>query len=209
MRRLLLDSLAMPSDRAAPVDETAIRACAASGDFDGATTRAIRGYGAEIYGFLVSLARDEARASDAFSFFAENLWRSLRTFEWKCSLRAWCYRLARNALSDVRRRARGDDVALTAVSEIAEAVRSETAAYLKTDAKTELQRLRATLPPDDEQLLVLRVDRDMSFEDLARVFGGDPPLEGAALDREAARLRKRYQLVKERFVAMVRAKRKD
>jgi RNA polymerase sigma-70 factor (ECF subfamily) len=59
------------------------------------------------------------------------------------------------------------------------------------------------LPEMDRMLLILRVDRELSWRDLARVvLGGSPtPVE---LEREAVRLRKRFQLVKERLRAGLR-----
>ena len=50
----------------------------------------------------------------------------------------------------------------------------------------------------------------MAWEDLARVFlGDDEVLDAAAVTRESARLRKRFQLVKQKFVALARAKRSE
>jgi RNA polymerase sigma-70 factor, ECF subfamily len=184
--------------------ENAIRARAEKGDADGAVTDALRLYGAELYGFLVALAKNEADASDAFSHFSERLWRTMNEFSWECSLRAWCYRLARNALVDVRRGKRPAGIPLSAVSEIADKIRTGTAAYLKTESKTELQRIREQLAPEDQELLVLRIDRNMSWEELARVFAErDSPLEAKELERESARLRKRFQLVKDRVREMM------
>ncbi len=192
----------------APEAETAIRGAFDRGDVDGATTVALRSYGAEIYGFLVALAKDEADASDAFSLFSERLWQTLSKFEWQCSMRAWSYRLARNALVDVKRGKRRGAVPLSAVSEIADRVRTETATFLRTETKSELQRLRATLPDEDQELLVLRIDRDMSWQELARIFAGESvTLDAEDLARESARLRKRFQLVKDRFLALARAQR--
>jgi RNA polymerase sigma-70 factor, ECF subfamily len=186
-------------------EENAIRARTEKGDIDGAVTDALRLYGPELYGFLIALAKNEPDASDAFSHFSERLWRTMDKFSWECSLRAWCYRLARNALVDVRRGKRPAGIPLSAVSEVAEKVRTETAAYLRTDAKNELQRLRAKLPPEDQELLVLRIDRDMSWEELARVFSeGETPLDAKDLERESARLRKRFQLVKDRVREMMK-----
>lgn len=188
--------------------EGEIRSAIERGDIDAAATKALRVYGPELYGFLCALAKDEADASDAFSFFSEHLWRSLRSFEWRCSVRAWSYRLARNALIDVKRGKRRDAVPLSAISEVAERVRTETATFLRTETKSELQRLRATLPEDDQQLLVLRVDRNLSWQELARVFAGDDAeLDDEAIERESARLRKRFQLVKKKFVELARAAR--
>jgi RNA polymerase sigma-70 factor (ECF subfamily) len=48
---------------------------------------------------------------------------------------------------------------------------------------------------------VLRVDRGLAWDELARVFS-EQDLDEEALTREAARLRKRFQLVKEKLKAL-------
>ena len=40
-------------------------------DFEGAATQAVRGYGPEIFAFLLAIHRDEDDASEVFSRFAE------------------------------------------------------------------------------------------------------------------------------------------
>ena len=58
----------------------------------------------------------------------------------------------------------------------------------------------------DRALLVLRVDRGLSWNDLARVLNEDgEPLDDAALKRESARLRKRFQLLKRELLELGRA----
>jgi RNA polymerase sigma-70 factor (ECF subfamily) len=47
--------------------------------------------------FLRSSQRSEEDTVDVFSVFAEDLWRSLSTFAWECSLRTLAYVLARRA----------------------------------------------------------------------------------------------------------------
>lgn len=88
------------------------------------------------------------------------------------------------------------------LSQVAEKVRSQTASYLKTARRSAIDALRATLPEDDQRLLVLRVDRELQWNELAEIFLDDPNADAAALEREAARLRKRFQLVKEKLLAL-------
>ena len=54
--------------------------------------------------------------------------------------------------------------------------------------------------PEDQELLLLRVDRELEFSEIAMILlsDGDSPDE-AAVARESARLRKRFQLLKERL----------
>jgi RNA polymerase sigma-70 factor (ECF subfamily) len=57
--------------------------------------------------------------------------------------------------------------------------------------------LRESLDPDDRALLVLRVDRKLPCKDIARVTLGSESPDAAKLVREADRLKKRFQLLKD------------
>ena len=54
-------------------------------------------------------------------------------------------------------------------------------------------------------LLILRVDRRLEWVEIARVLAGDDGLvDDTSLKREAARLRKRFQIVKDRLRDMAK-----
>jgi RNA polymerase sigma-70 factor (ECF subfamily) len=174
----------------------------------GATRAALEGYGPEIMRFLHTLhARDDA-AAEAFSLFAEGIWRGLPAFAWECSFRTWAYAVARRASlrhrRDEGRRARRH-VPLDTTPEVAAVVarvRTETLSFLRTERRTRFAEIRDALPPDDRALLVLRIDRGLAWNDLALAMHEDEetPLTGEALKRAAARLRKRFQVLKEKLV---------
>jgi RNA polymerase sigma-70 factor (ECF subfamily) len=197
----------MDGGRHADTERSVREQCDAS-HYDGATTEAVRSYGPEIFGFLYGLLRSDEAASDAFSHFAEDLWRGLPGFAWECSLRTWAYTLARRAAyRHVRkaRRALGGMVASPLSSQdIAAQVRTSTLAFLKTETKTRLRALREELPPDDQVLLVLRLDKGLAWDELARILADDEKQDAATRKRVAARLRKRFQVVKERLIARAR-----
>ncbi len=186
--------------------EAAVRRQCEQGRAPEAVATALELYGAEVYGLLVGLCRGRDEADDAFSLFAEGLWQSLPTFEWKCSLRTWVYVIARRCASELQRKARRPHVALSEAGEVSALIariRTETAPYRRTDVKSRLAELRASLPQDDQLLLVLRLDRELAWDDLARVFAGDDA-DAETLKRESARLRKRFQIVKDRLVELGR-----
>jgi RNA polymerase sigma-70 factor (ECF subfamily) len=197
----------MDGGRHATTERSVREACEAA-QYDRATTEAVRGYGPEIFGFIYGLLRTDDAASDAFSHFAEDLWRGLPGFAWECTLRTWAYTLARRAAyRHVRKtkRALGGMIASPLSSQdIAAQVRTTTLAFLKTEKKTRLRALREELPPDDQVLLVLRLDKGLAWEELARVLADDELHDAAARKRVAARLRKRFQVVKERLIARAR-----
>lgn len=60
-----------------------------------------------------------------------------------------------------------------------------------------------TRPEDDRVLLVLRLDRQLPWEEIAEVMLGEENPTRAALTKESARLRKRFQLLKEKLPEQV------
>jgi RNA polymerase sigma-70 factor (ECF subfamily) len=176
-----------------------------------AVTMSLTGYGPELFGFLVAVSPSETEANDAFSELAEGLFRGIAAFAWDSSLRTWLYAIARNILRTTRRdrarRARNAPRASeSALEQVAARVRTETQPHLRTEARTRLQALRDALPEEDRMLLVLRIDRRLSWEDVARVLSeaDGTGLEKTALTRETARLRKRLQLIKQRLRELAR-----
>jgi RNA polymerase sigma-70 factor (ECF subfamily) len=192
-----------------PEVEDDVKARVAAHDHDGATSAALRGYGQEILELLVAIHRDETEASEAFSLFAEGVWRGIETFAWQCTLRTWLYAVARRSSlrhrRDERRRAAReaplpeDSNASVLVAEL----RSRTASLLAAERGARIAALRASLPVDDQTLLLLRVDRQLAWDELARVMH-EEELSPEELKREAARLRKRFQLVKEKLHELAR-----
>jgi len=160
---------------------------------------AIEAYGQEVFGFLVSRLRDEDAAGDVFSQTCEDLWKSLPSFEWRCSMRTWMYKLARSASTRYERSPHhraGRRMRLSQVSEIADRVRSRTVEHLRTVNKDRFAELRDELETDDQTLLTLRVDRGLSWNDVARVMS-DEQLSEEEIERASARLRQRFKKVKD------------
>jgi RNA polymerase sigma-70 factor (ECF subfamily) len=170
------------------------------GEVERAATLAIEGYGPAVLGYLGSML-DEDDAQDAFSLFAENLWRGLPSFRWECSVRAWAFRLAYFAVARVMRdpyRRHGQRLATTAASRLAASVVASTA--VARDARAErFRKLREALEPEDRTLLVLRLDRELPWDEIAQVLSTDSaPLTAPAL-------RKRFERLKARLAELARA----
>jgi RNA polymerase sigma-70 factor (ECF subfamily) len=181
--------------------EAEITALARDGQIEKAATRALEVYGAELFGFLVHLLGNDASAADVFAQASEDFWNGLPKFQYRCSIRTWLYVLARHAAARFRRtpwnrgdrRAGGD----SRIQSMAALARSRTQPWLRTDVKDRFAVLRDSLDPDDRTLLTLRIDRDMAWQDIARVtLEEDVEPDAATLGRETDRLRKRFQLLK-------------
>ena len=186
--------------------EAAIRARFEAGAHGEAATLLLEGYGREVLGFLLTRLRDPEIAGEVFSSFTEDLWSTFPTFGFRCSARVWAYTLARHAASrhlKMLGRNRRRHVPLSeapGLSALELRIRTETAAILKSRVKERVEELRGQLSPEDRSLLFLRINRELGWREIAHVLGyeGDA-LDEAVLVREAARLRKRFQLVKQRL----------
>jgi RNA polymerase sigma-70 factor (ECF subfamily) len=166
-----------------------IRDCLARGDRHGAASLAVRGYGPSILGYLRSVVRDETAAADAFSQFCEFLWKQLHQYRGEAAFSTWLYHLAwgavRRQLEDPYQR-RGRRLETSELHALAQQVLSSTTRILD-EAEARLEALRAQLTPEEQTLLILRVDRDLAWRDIAVVLGGSEPA-----------LRKRYERLKEK-----------
>jgi RNA polymerase sigma-70 factor (ECF subfamily) len=176
-----------------------------AGDVSGGATEALRALGPEILRFLRSVLRDEEDAADAFSQFAENLWKGLSSFRGQSSLRTWAFRVAWNSAMNLRNDAwhrHGRRFATGEASQIAEEIRTKTVVRVARQ-RDELEKLRETLSAEDQSLLALRLDREFSWEEIAEILsvGGAPV--------QALTLMKRFERLKKRLTEMVRKQGRD
>ena len=179
------------------VDEGELRTLQQAGDSNAATAAAVRAYGDDVFSFLVSRLRDEDVAADVFSQALEDLLKSLPTFQWRCSMRTWFYRLGRSAAARYQRSPahRADRrVAISKASELVAQVRSRTSLHQRSEVKDRLRELREELDADDQQLLVLRVENNLAWSEIAQIV--DDEDEPAAIERASARLRQQFQKIK-------------
>jgi len=197
-------------DIVATDDEQELRRAWDAGDLRTVATLALERYGPEILGVLAVQLRSTTDAADAFSLFVEHFWRGLPGFQWRCSLRAWAHRVARNAgvrwaTDGARSPERNLSMEQGGVFELADQVRSSTLVHLRTEVKSEVRRLREALPHTDQMLLILRIDKAMEWHDIAAALA-EQDLDPDELKRETARLRKRFPLVTERLRELARAR---
>jgi RNA polymerase sigma-70 factor, ECF subfamily len=180
--------------------EARVRELVAAGDVRAATTEAMRRLGPEILQYVRSLLRDEDAAGDAFSEFAENLWKGLATFRWNASLRTWAYRIATNAVADVRSEAwrrHGRRFATGEATNMAEELRTKTVVKVERQRQT-LDALREGLSMDERSLLSLRLDRGLSWAEISEILSA----EGKTVAVDA--LMKRFERLKERLATRAR-----
>jgi RNA polymerase sigma-70 factor, ECF subfamily len=189
-----LDPTLDPTDRAGEL----LRA----GQLSAAAEAIVRDHGPQILGYLTSVLRNDGDAAEVFSQFTEDLWRGLPGFRGECPLRVWAYRLAWHAAARHLRdpfRQRGRRLETTDLSRIADEVRSSVLLGRREARRQGVGRLREQLAPEEQTLLVLRLDRDLSWREVATVLADD----GEPIDEAA--LRKRFERLKTKLAEMARA----
>jgi RNA polymerase sigma-70 factor (ECF subfamily) len=162
-----------------------------------AATVALRGYGPQIWSYLATLLRDPAVADEVFAQFSECLWKGIGGFRRESSFLTWAYKLAWHAARGYQRdpyRRRSRRLETGELSAIAESVRMSTAVHLKTESRDLVSRLRQSLDPEEQTLLSLRIDRKLSWKDVAFVMSEEGQV---ALDE--ATLRMRFERVKSKL----------
>jgi RNA polymerase sigma-70 factor (ECF subfamily) len=187
-----------PDSREREALEAPIRAACEARDHATAVTLSLRLYGTELFGFLRALAHDDDLAADAFAELGEDLWRDIPGFRWASSLRSWMYVIARNALNQLRRdpRRRIDrNLPLSVAPDVEHVLRTATLDIQRTEVKDEFRVLREHLAPDEHELLLLRLDRELSWKEIARITAADDE----DLGTRAAALRKKFERAKERL----------
>lgn len=165
-------------------------------------TTVLREHGAEIFGFLVR-SHGAADAEEIYGLFVDALVKSDTTYRGEVSPRTWGYLLARSA---ARRYARSRARARALFSPMAHhpsaLERPVTGPERSALAASEVTAIDASLSPEERELLVLRLGRGFRFSEIALILGevedGDPADERV---RAAARLRKRFQELRDRIRA--------
>jgi RNA polymerase sigma-70 factor (ECF subfamily) len=180
--------------------ESELRALASAGEHAAAIAALVKGYGPEIWTYLAGVLRtNDDELGDVFAAFCEDVCRGLPSFRFESSVRTWAYVIARRAalrhLRDARQRTRRFD-GPAELEAIAQAVRSTTVEHLRTTNHDRLAAVRDRLDHDERTILILRVDRQLPWREIAQVMAD------TALDREA--LRKREQVLRKKFEGIKR-----
>ncbi len=158
--------------------------------------RLLRELGDQVFGYLCALLKSEQLADDAWSQFSEEVFRGapgIRDVEHE---RAWAFTVARHAALKQLRTARDAEVPLEVRSDDPRLASPHSAPLFQPTVENALTRARAQLDPDDQTLLILRLERDLSWDEVAEVLSGGP-LSGAEKTRAAAALRKRFERLKQ------------
>lgn len=182
----------------APSSEPGVRALVASGHATRATTAVLKMYGAELFGFLAGILEDVPAARDVYASVGESIRLYLPRFEWAFPLRTWIYVIARRELARHREMARQRSWPPPSSAKPTFPLPDPmvTQPYRASALRSSVGALRSSLASEDLELLVLRLDRRLTWKELALTSLGESASESAA-GAEAIRLRERFRLIRE------------
>ncbi|MCB9633168.1 MAG: RNA polymerase sigma factor [Sandaracinus sp.] len=182
-----------------------IRALLEAGEHERAAVLVLETHGPGIYRMFLGVFHDEAVAQDLYQRFSIEVWKSIGSFAGRSAVYTWAYVIARRTVTwHLRRPARKREQALATPHEhlllVEHLSRSMTPAWRRTETKHRFQELCAGLPNDERMLVMLRIGERMDWKQIARVLDEEGALaDDEALAREAARLRKRFERVKDKL----------
>lgn len=185
----------LPSVRQLSFDERVQQLCE-RGDYQTAAHRLLETHGSDIRAFLYARTRNRDLADEVFSVFSEDLCKGLPGFAFRGKARSWMFTIARHALArHMNSRSRWHAVH-TPLQQEDDAVGHAGVPRHEAALRQRLRQLIKVLPEQDRFLLRQRVALAKDWRAIARTQLADAIVEdAAALDRESARLRKRYQLL--------------
>ena len=156
-----------------------------------ATRSILSRYASEVRAFLRPRTNSRVSTEEVFSAFSEDVWKGLPGVRADGRIRSWIYVVARNALArHLRSKQRWRSRHVAAELDELQAERRSIASQLGDLG--ELQPLLAAVAEADRLLLEQRLVLAMPWRDIALGRGLTSEVE---LTREAARLRKRFQLL--------------
>ncbi len=162
-------------------------------------------HGAEVFSFLRAVCGSEHEAREVFREFTDEVFRALPRSHDAITPRIWAYRLAERAR---RRKELSQRPTATRVSpnrvpnfdQLVGAMKTSPPLRAADERREKIKRLRVLLAPADRALLVLRVDRQVSWSDLAWVVNSEAEFsDSARLEWLGKEARKEFQRVKARL----------
>lgn len=156
----------------------------------------VRAYQKQVYALCLRMVGDPGEAEDLTQEAFVKSWQGLEYYRYEAAFSTWLYRLTTNlCLDHLRRRKR--QAALTAAwdeeAEYRDTALTPEEACLRREAYGELDAAMAALSPEDRALLVLRVVRELSYEEIAADLNIPVGTVKSRLSRARMRLKESFR----------------
>jgi RNA polymerase sigma-70 factor, ECF subfamily len=185
-------------------EKVRIRALIAAGDVGAGVTGVLRLYGAEIYGFVVALLEDDAASHEVYARVVVQVTTRLSSCPERFGLRTWLYLLARRELAGHRARASSPPERPEETSVLTPVLvppLQESSPFRQTSFCGTISMFRKHLTPDEQEVLILRVDRRLSWTAIALTGLGEHANKSSTseLAEERRRVRRKFVEVRQKL----------
>jgi RNA polymerase sigma-70 factor (ECF subfamily) len=171
-----------------PTDETLMLAYAA-GDGEAFAELYAR-HRARLFHYLLGQLRDRALAEELFQDVWQRLIHARAGWKPEAAFATWLFRIAHNRLNDHWRAARHRPAAPDDADERTARLADTRTPELMADEQAQrlqLHRALAELPPEQQEVVILRLEQELSLEEIGQVTG---------VGRETVKSRLRYAMDK-------------
>ena len=179
----------------AATPESAIGIAAAACPDAGAVTfdEVVTQYEAEIYRFVLRLARNRADADDLFQETLLKAYRAFGRLDGTANHRAWLYKIATNTfLSDRRKLGREGPLDDTQAEQVPAAPTDDAARLDARDLLREVETAVAALPPKQRVALIQRKHHGLEYAEIAANLRCSEAAARASVHEALRKLRERF-----------------
>jgi RNA polymerase sigma-70 factor (ECF subfamily) len=174
--------------RAVPGDREARLVAAARGGDEAACREIYEAYREPVWALALSLVGDPLQAQDVVQTVFFKAFRGLPGFRFRSTLFTWIYRIARNECRNHLRKRGLVPVPLESIRGSrfeADGAPTAAAAQARSDL---LKKAVGRLPFKMREVIVLKYQEDLSYEEMSRVLGCPPGTVASRLNRALAEL---------------------
>ena len=123
-----------------------------------------------MYAYVITRVRDRAEAEDVTAEVFHHALANLNKYEWRgVPFASWLFRIAANAISDLRRRNTREQPA-DEPGEL-DSIPADSREFEEVEHRATLFRLVRTLPEEQRQVLLLRFVEQKNLKEVAREMG--------------------------------------
>lgn len=148
-------------------------------------------YFAQVYSYCLRRVDNAQEAEDLSSLIFSRALRNVQGYQ-DGSVRAWLFTIAHNTIvnhyRDRKQKVSLDDTRI----QLADESHSPDEAFLHNERAESIREIVATLPPDEQELLALKVNGGLSAEEIGKVLGKKSGTVRVTLHRIIKRLRALY-----------------
>lgn len=128
-------------------------------------------YAADVYQFLLYLCKDEYLAEDILQDTFLKAIENINQFDGRCKLTSWLCQIAKNQYFDHLRKTKKISTAEWAEEDAPDPQNPCLELMIQQEIKSELMEIIHSLPDPYKEVVLLRVYAEMSFKEIANLFG--------------------------------------